>query len=634
MRPPALLLLPLALSACVPALRPRPAVPLAVGRVYEVVAIRFAGPLQGPTDHPTRDVDFWVRFRHEAGAEHRVHGFWDGGGDFEVRFTPTLPGSWTLAEVHGGIPALDGQHEGRFVLARPGGGHGFWVPDTLEAGGRWYGRSDGSHQFIVGNTYYDFLFRPNGRSASPQTIQGDVEDAARYFNKLRFVLMSPRPENADPAAHPFLDIVGTQTATETGRPNPDFFARRVDLAVETAARHDMIADLVLAGTAGDQAATEEAFLKYVAARYGAYPNVWFTIGQEWDEQVSAEEQRRVGTALRRYLPYPSPVSTHARSGPWDPNLNGDWADHAIRQGKLYDLSDAADAIVHDHRASGGKPVVNDENGYDPGEASTVDVVEGILGSFLGGGYGSTGEKTGEKSGGYFWGHRTQGATIASHRSPPHLGLLRAAVERLTTWWRLVPTGAPSATIFRDAPDGFRVLAEPGRQYVLGSDTAAAAIHADLPPGRWHVVQVDLVGRTETVLAERASGPFRFSTPGSRAAITIFRNEDPAAVAAAASLPPPPEPPGSVPAAGMRVLTSSADLGEGRVGRPYADDLEVAGGRGPFRWSLAAGGLPPGLRIRGTELAGVPTAPGTFHFVLTVLDDEGRRADAPLSLTIR
>ena len=35
-----------------------------------------------------------------------------------------------------------------------------------------------------------------------------------------------------------------------------------------------------------------------------------TIANEWNEQISAKEQKRLGEEMRSYLPYPIPVSTH------------------------------------------------------------------------------------------------------------------------------------------------------------------------------------------------------------------------------------------------------------------------------------------------------------------------------------
>ena len=178
---------------------------------------------------------------------------------------------------------------------------------------------------------------------------------------------------------------------------------------------DFISDLILGGTTGDQVANREGYLKYVAARYGSYPNVWFCIGQEWNEQTSTSSEKSFGDMLRSYMAYPNPVSTHGTGG-WNTGLNGAWHSHSIRQGKINDLSRAADAITSDYGNNGRKPALNDENGYDPDEATELDVIEGITGSFAGGGYGTTGNKTGSKKGGYFWGHEAVGTRIVDHPS--------------------------------------------------------------------------------------------------------------------------------------------------------------------------------------------------------------------------
>src|SRR5262245_18672582 len=61
--------------------RPSAAEELGRGEVYATTELSFRGPRMGPADTPARDVEFWVRFRHESGQpEYRVHGFWDGDG--------------------------------------------------------------------------------------------------------------------------------------------------------------------------------------------------------------------------------------------------------------------------------------------------------------------------------------------------------------------------------------------------------------------------------------------------------------------------------------------------------------------------------------------------------------------------
>ena len=67
------------------------------------------------------------------------------GSVFKVRFSPTKPGTWTLAKTTSNRSELDGRKEGLVVTCAPSSHPGFWVVDTEQTGGRWYGRTDGSH---------------------------------------------------------------------------------------------------------------------------------------------------------------------------------------------------------------------------------------------------------------------------------------------------------------------------------------------------------------------------------------------------------------------------------------------------------------------------------------------------------
>ena len=510
--------------------------------VHGVLDIPFSGPVFGPSDTPTRSVSLYADIRHESGSPtYRLHGFWDGdgaggatGNRFVIRFCPTRTGRWSIVDVVSNRAELNGQRKGDHLQATAAANRGFWLVDSDSAGGRWFRRSDGSRQYVVGSTYYNFLFRPNGRTVSDATISEDVRDIARAgLNKVRFGLEGPHDYNIDPAMKPFFTATGQLTDAQGERVNPAFFHQRVDLAVRTAMAEDVIADLIIAY--GTQRIVDDHYLRYVVARYGAFPNVWFCQANEWNEVTSAADQVAKGNLMRSLLAYPVPISTHATRG-WDQALNGAWHSHTIRQGKLplhlADLAACADAMLQDWNDGGRKPGINDENGYDPGESSEAEVLEGILGSFAGGGYGSTGHKTGSRQGGYFWGFRSQGWTIAQHPSADNLGWMRARIEQHLAFWRLSPRGAPAASIFANAPGGFRVLAADGAQYVLCSNSAASGIVANLPDGTWSVRRCDVAAKSDVQLAAAAKGAYVFATPASRACMTIFTRTDTAAPPAA------------------------------------------------------------------------------------------------------
>jgi len=261
----------------------------------------------------------------------------------------------------------------------------------------------------------------------------------------------------------------------------------------------------------------------VAARYGSYPNIWFCLANEWNiknPSYTAAEIRKAGEVLRAGLPHATPISVHSKPGDWDKALNGNWCDHTIIQQKCRTLERAADAASPNYALGGGKPVVNDENAYQgKGDAFSLgDTVEGCFGTFLGGGYPTTGEKYKSKLGQYFWG----GFDAKVHTAAPRLGYLRAYVDRSIAFWRLAPL-VLAKTPFAGLDPSFRVLGRDGEEYVLGSDRPTFGNRVTLPKGGWRITQVDLIAMTTRTLASRVSGVFGFDTPPSRAALTHFRH---------------------------------------------------------------------------------------------------------------
>ena len=496
---------------------------------YHVAHVAFRGPQLGPTDTPAREVTLAVTLRHESGEPTlRVLGFWDGDGKgghagraFAVRFCPTREGRWTVAKTASNRKELAGQREGDHLTCVPSKHPGLWLPD-----GRWYKRSDGSHPFILGNTHYTFLSKRTRKGPAATDPVADVRGNAAVYKKLRFSLFGGR--YPDPGLKPFLDDEGKQTddGRFARRPNPAWFHRRVDPVVKEGAAQDLICDLILCGPDTRESRSTlkgdpTPWLRYAAARYGAYPNVWYCLCNEWNikrPSYSAAEIRRAGETLRAALAEPRPIAVHSNSGSWDTQLNGDWHDHVIIQWKLKTLARAADAAARNHDRGGRKPVCNDENAYEgKGDRfSLEDTVEGCFGTFLGAGYPTTGEKPGSKLGQYFWG----GFDATAHTASRHLGYLRRYVEKSVEFWRMKPLRV--ADVVSGAPKEFRLLGRPGREYVLGSNRRAAGLRVALGAGAWRVVQVDLVAMTTATLAERATGSHTLATPASRAALTHFK----------------------------------------------------------------------------------------------------------------
>lgn len=85
-----------------------------------------------------------------------------------------------------------------------------------------------------------------------------------------------------------------------------------------------------------------------------------------------------------------------------------------------------------------------------------------------------------------------------------------------------------------------------------------------------------------------------------------------------------------------VITNQSDvLSPGQVGVSYAIGVFADGGTPPYRWSLVAGQLPPGLSLTTSpgRITGTPTTAGTFTFTLRVTDEGGQQATQQFSITI-
>ena len=79
---------------------------------------------------------------------------------------------------------------------------------------------------------------------------------------------------------------------------------------------------------------------------------------------------------------------------------------------------------------------------------------------------------------------------------------------------------------------------------------------------------------------------------------------------------------SVPSPAQAPLTiTTPSLPSATVGSNLEITIGVAGATQPLAWKVSSGKLPPGIKLHAAtgEISGVPTAPGTYTFELTVTD---------------
>jgi hypothetical protein len=519
--------------------------------LYAVHELSFSGPNYGPSDDPTVEVELFVQWRHESGhPSYKIYGFWDSDGKgspsgnvFKVRFCPTKVGKWILVKTESNRQELNGQKQGYSITCVSSSHSGFWELDPEASHGRWYKRSDGSHPYITGNTMYSFLSEYDDKGPTGGNIAADMRANSRYFKKVRFSITSDRYPH--PKDKPFLDNAGkpTDDGNFSHRPNPAWFHKRVDLAVKTAYDHDLIADLILNGPDTEdsrsvlQAAQNDGdctpLLKYIAARYGSYPNVWICLSNEFDikkPKYKPADIKNFGRMIRRFLPYRTPLSVHSRPRDWYRELNTEpsWNDHIKLQNKIKKLHTAADFIARNYRIGGAnKPVIDDELAYEgKGDGwSEADVIESHLGAFLGGGYGTTGHKPAGKKGHYFHGN----FKASEHKAADNLLWLRQVIDENITFCSMSPvrdsdTRDSAAGIFRNIHQDFRAMEWPDREYVLGTNKAHKGIRVKLPKGKWRITCYDIIKKKRKLLDSNASGTLTIDAPDGRAVLFHFRKK--------------------------------------------------------------------------------------------------------------
>ena len=86
----------------------------------------------------------------------------------------------------------------------------------------------------------------------------------------------------------------------------------------------------------------------------------------------------------------------------------------------------------------------------------------------------------------------------------------------------------------------------------------------------------------------------------------------------------------------RLAVATRSLRPAHAGHVYKATLAARGGVAAFRWSLAGGSLPRGLRLAGGTgtISGSPSHGGTFRFTLRVRDALGAVSTKRVTLRVR
>ncbi|GAA1974831.1 DUF4038 domain-containing protein [Microbacterium pumilum] len=386
---------------------------------HSTVELVFDGPAM---PIPADRTPLVAIFRDGDGREYRVPGFWDGGGRYVVRFAPEREGEWAW-RTDSAEPLLDG-HEGSLTVSAATG-----AGPVRVAHGYHFAHADGTPFRPVGATAYNWLHQDE-----PLFSETIDSIAAAGFNKLRFMVFPQAGGYIEhfPALLPFENTDGMW---DVARPVIPFF-RRLDAAVTTLAERGIQADVLIfnaydRGYFGFDRLTEEqdaAYLRYLVARLSAYPNVWWSLCNEFDQlERPAERWDRVGALLADIDPHQHLRSIHNWEDLYDNNQS--WVTHAsVQNGSA--TTDFGRANLY--RDVWQKPVVLDEIKYEGdipdrwGHLTGRELVHQFWIATVSGCYASHGESFVTPSGSL---HMVEGGPLRGE-APRRLGFLRGILDDL------------------------------------------------------------------------------------------------------------------------------------------------------------------------------------------------------------
>lgn len=246
--------------------------------------------LIGPSDgNPFQDIKLGATFSQGA-RQVQVNGFYDGDGNYMLRFLPDAMGAWTYQTSSNKAP-LDGI-SGTFDVgpAKPGHHGPVRVSNTHH-----FRYADGTRYTNIGTTAY--VWNLQGDTLEEQTL-ATLADSP--FTKIRMCVFPKhyRYNEVEPAIYPFkllkqgdsrwrgsMSVQGWEFDFDTFEPA---YFRHLEQRIHDLAAIGVEADLIIFhpydrwGFAHMSADQDDNYLRYLIARLAAFPNVWWSMANEYD----------------------------------------------------------------------------------------------------------------------------------------------------------------------------------------------------------------------------------------------------------------------------------------------------------------------------------------------------------------
>lgn len=338
---------------------------------YQLFELNLTGTAEG---NPYQEVSFSVSFTHATNGETiTVGGFYRGKGRYSVRFMASQAGEWRY-ETHSENVELNGVVGELTVVPASANNHGRVLPakDVLRGEERNVYGSELNFRFTYedGTPYQSYGTTCYAWVSQPEEVQNRTVAtlAQAPFNKIRMCVFPKFYDfnTADPWAYAFPG--SREHGFDHTRFNEYFFAN-LDHRIAQLDELGIQADIILLhpydkpdwGFSKMSREEDEFYLRYMARRYSAYKNVWWSFANEYDLMPwkSLEDWREYARVVMAEDAFGHLRSIHNCVPLYD--YNEAWCTHCSIQ--RVDVTRTTECIS-DWRKAYGKPVICDEPGYE------------------------------------------------------------------------------------------------------------------------------------------------------------------------------------------------------------------------------------------------------------------------------
>ena len=343
---------------------------------WDVYEVAIKGRQDG---NPFTDYFIQGEFKGEKECV-KVDGFYDGDGVYKVRFMPSYEGEYTY-QVSGNFCETGAETEerlsGKFtVTSAKENVHG-----PVHVAEQFHFRyADGTPYYSIGTTCYVWELK------SDELIEQTLCSLSKTgFNKIRFCIFPKHYDyNLDePRSYPYVGTPMDSSVltpdnfwdyTKNPHENNDFdfsrfnteHFRHIEECIKRLGELGIQADLIMFhpydrwGFSKMKPKEDDLYVKYIAARFSAFHNIWWSLANEYDLLEKTEKDwDRFGNILCEKDKYGHLRSIHNCIPFYD--YTKAWVTHcSIQRQDIYKTAEC----TNEWRIKYGKPVVIDEMAYE------------------------------------------------------------------------------------------------------------------------------------------------------------------------------------------------------------------------------------------------------------------------------